>query len=77
VAKKAIHTVPSPGGGWDNKKAGSSKPISHHHTKAPAQEKGKAAAEKAGAEHVIHGLDGKIQNKNSYGNDPCPPKDKK
>ena len=29
------------------------------------------------AESVIHGKDGKIQNSNSYGNDPCPPKDKK
>ncbi len=28
-------------------------------------------------EEVIHGRDGKIQNKNSFGNDPCPPKDRK
>jgi len=25
----------------------------------------------------IHGRDGKIRAGNSYGNDPCPPKDKK
>jgi hypothetical protein len=25
----------------------------------------------------IHGVDGKIRAGNSYGNDPCPPKDKK
>ncbi|MBO7345732.1 MAG: DUF2188 domain-containing protein, partial [Clostridia bacterium] len=29
------------------------------------------------SEMVIHGKDGKIQYSNSYGNDPCPPKDKK
>ncbi|NTU74289.1 DUF2188 domain-containing protein [Candidatus Roizmanbacteria bacterium] len=28
-------------------------------------------------ELVIHNQDGKISNKNSFGNDPCPPKDKK
>ena len=26
-------------------------------------------------EHTIHGKDGKISAKNSYGSDPCPPKD--
>jgi hypothetical protein len=26
---------------------------------------------------VIHGRDGKIRDKDSYGHDPCPPKDKK
>jgi len=26
---------------------------------------------------VIHGRDGKIRDKDSYGNDPVPPKDKK
>lgn len=28
-------------------------------------------------EHVIHNSNGRISEKNSYGNDPCPPKDKK
>lgn len=29
------------------------------------------------AELIIHGVDGKIRDKDSYGNDPCPPKDTK
>ena len=29
------------------------------------------------SEVVIHGVNGKIRNKNSYGNDPYPPEDKK
>ena len=28
-------------------------------------------------ELIPHGMDGKIQNPNSYGNDPCPPRDTK
>lgn len=30
-----------------------------------------------GAELIPHKKDGTIQNPNSYGGDPCPPKDKK
>lgn len=29
------------------------------------------------SELVIHGLDGKIRDKDSYGNDTCPPRDTK
>ena len=34
-------------------------------------------AKQEGSELIPHGKDGKIQNPNSYGKDPCPPKDKK
>ena len=33
-------------------------------------------AKKQEAELVVHNKDGKISQKDSYGNDPCPPKDK-
>lgn len=73
---KPVHTVPSPKGkGWDNKVAGEVQ--SHHHTKEKAVEKGKDIAKKNEGEHVIHKKDGKIGEKNSYGPDPVPPKDKK
>ncbi len=32
---------------------------------------------KQGSEVVIHNRKGQIIDKDSYGNDPCPPKDKK
>lgn len=38
---------------------------------------GRDIAKKQGTELVIHGRDGKIQDKDSFGHDPCPPKDKK
>jgi len=34
-------------------------------------------ARKQHSDTKIHGEDGKIRAGNSYGNDPCPPKDKK
>lgn len=74
--KKNIHTV-SDGNGWSVKKAGQEKPLSHHFSKKTAQERGRIEAINRGVEHVIHGRDGKIQDKDSYGRDPHPPHDRK
>ncbi len=76
MTKKNIHTVPF-GNKWAVKREGIEKPVSTHNTKGAAQQKGITLAKKAHVEHVIHGRNGKIQDKDSYGNDPCPPRDKK
>lgn len=73
ASKKPVHTVPS-GSGWANKQGG--KETSHHHTKANAEVAGRQQAKQNQTEHVIHNKNGQISGKNSYGNDPCPPKDK-
>lgn len=71
--KATVHTMPDSNGGWKNSVNG--KTSSTHDTKAEALKAGRNKAEKLETEHVIHGKDGKIQNSNSYGNDPNPPKD--
>lgn len=72
---KNIHTVYNSGRGmWENKKEGSPTPLSSHHTKDRAEDRGESIAEAKGVEHFIHGKDGKIQERNSYGNDPFPPR---
>lgn len=47
----------------------------------PTQEKaikwGRPIAEKEKVEFVIHDMKNKIRDKDSYGNDSCPPKDRK
>ena len=43
-------------------------------TKADAQAAGRATAKREGTEHVVHKRDGRIGERNSYGNDPYPPK---
>jgi hypothetical protein len=71
-----VHTVPAPEGervGWWNKVDG--KVVSRHRLKEVAEETGRVIAMKLGVEHTIHRSDGAITEKNSYGNDPCPPKD--
>jgi Uncharacterized protein conserved in bacteria (DUF2188) len=71
-----VHTVPSvAGNGWSNKLDG--RAISQHRTKQLAVEAGRETARRLKVEHTIHLSDGKIGEKNSYGNDPFPPKDSK
>lgn len=76
MSKKNVHTVHTDKG-WTNKYEGSGRALGYFETKAEAQASGRNKAMDNGVEHIIHGLNGRIQNKNSYGNDPCPPKDKK
>jgi hypothetical protein len=78
MPKKNIHTVPdSQTGKWHNKREGQDKPLSSHNSQTNAIDAGRKQAEKDGVELVINRPDGRIRDKDSYGNDPCPPKDKK
>jgi len=74
--QKSHHVVPNSGGGWDVKKSGAERSSKHCETKKEAVEKAREISQNQGTELVIHGKDGKIQQKDSHGNDPCPPKDK-
>lgn len=71
--KKNVHTVPTDVG-WANRREGGERASSTHDTKAEAQAAGRGAAKKDGVEHLIHKKDGTIGDRNSYGNDPHPPK---
>lgn len=70
---KQIHTVSRPGG-WGNKSSGASRVAKIYPTKAGAQATGRKTAISQKAEHIIHNKNGKIGVRNSYGNDPHPPK---
>jgi transcriptional regulator with XRE-family HTH domain len=74
--KVNVHTTPNPSGaGWVNQVGG--QVVSRHRTQGNAVERGREIARDARTEHVIHRPDGSIRDKNSYGNDPNPPKDKR
>lgn len=77
MAKKTQHIVKNPGGGWAVKKGGSSKATKIHKTQDAAIKHGRDIAKSQEAEFYIHGRDGKIRQKDSYGKDPFPPRDKK
>lgn len=76
MPRKEYHVVPHENG-WAVKKSNASKSSACTSTKADAENKAKELSRKSGSEMVVHGKNGKIQYSNSYGNDPCPPKDKK
>ena len=61
-------------GNWRNISEGASKPVKVYETKAEAQSDGRDIASSRGVEHLIHNQDGKISQRNSYGNDDFPPK---
>jgi len=60
--------------GWQVKGAGNSKATSVHSTQKDAIDAAKSIAKNQGSELFIHGTDGKIRERNSYGHDPYPPK---
>lgn len=73
---KEQHIVPQ-GDKWAVKSANAEKATKLFDTKQPAVDFGRQIARNQGSELVIHGLNGRIQNKDSHGNDPCPPRDTK
>lgn len=71
------HVLPNTKGGWDIKRSGAKRASVHADTKAAAVKAGRKISRNQRTELVIHGKDYKIQQSDSHGNDPCPPKDKK
>lgn len=61
---------------WKTLVEGQSKPVKTARTKERAMKNSVIEAKRRGVEHVIHNRDGKISDKDSYGNDPAPPIDK-
>ena len=74
MAGKSHHVVPNPDGGWDIKKGGAERASGHFDRKSDAIDKGREISKKQRTEFYIHGKDGKIQQKDSHGNDPFPPR---
>lgn len=72
-----IHVVPNPDGGWSSKREGASRASGHFDTQKEAIEAARETARRDKTELSIHGKDGRIREKDSYGNDPNPPKDKR
>lgn len=76
MSKTNQHVVPH-GGGWAVKGAGKSRASSTHHTQKEAISAARNIAINQHTEVVIHRPNGTIRDKDSYGNDPTPPRDRK
>jgi hypothetical protein len=75
VTKISQHIVKDAKGGWVVKRGGSSTATKYFETQQEAIEWARQVAKKQSAELYVHGTDGKIRSKYSYGHDPNPPKD--
>ncbi|MFC5791970.1 DUF2188 domain-containing protein [Agromyces tardus] len=73
MAKGDIRTY-NEDGVWKSKVDGSSRAAHTGGTKAEQSATGQRMAQERGVEHIITKLDGTVGEKNSYGNDPHPPK---
>lgn len=76
--RKNIHVVPNKSTEtWSAKRENSNKPIATGKTQAGVIKAVTPTAREQQAELIIHRVNGKIRDRTSYGNDPCPPKDQK
>lgn len=71
------HVTKRPDGNWQVLGEGNSRATSVTKTQREAISIARNIAINQKSEVVIHGVNGKIRNKNSYGNDPSPSEDKK
>jgi len=71
--KKNVHVVPK-NGDWAVRREGAQRDSSHHDTQAEAIDAARQTAQRESAELLIHGRNGQIRERDSFGHDPFPPK---
>lgn len=73
MSKKSVHVVPS-NGSWVVKTAGASRATRVTATQSEAIQVARQIAINRKAELIVHRVNGTIRSKDSFGNDPFPPK---
>lgn len=71
-----VHVVPR-GGKWGTLREGGQRATQVFDTQQQAIDAGRNMAKQGKGELLVHGQNGRIRARDSYGNDPCPPKDAK
>lgn len=71
---KNQHVVPNGAGKWKVAGAGNSRATAITNTQKEAIKIARGIAINQKSEVVVHGENGRIRQKNSYGNDPFPPR---
>jgi len=74
--KRNLHVVPRENQ-WAVRRERAQRDSSRHATQSDAFDAARETARREGLEVRIHGRDGRIRDSDSFGNDPCPPRDKK
>lgn len=71
--KPDVHVTPREEG-WAVIKEGNKRASSVHDTQKEAEKEGRKTAREDKTEFHMHGRDGQVRERDSYGNDPHPPK---
>lgn len=72
--KKNQHVTPHPNGGWQVKGAGNTKATVRTKTQKESINIARSISVNQKSELIIHRTNGRIREKNSYGNDSFPPR---
>jgi hypothetical protein len=75
VSKNSQHVVPSSKGGWRVVRSGAARAARVFDSKEEALGFARTQAKKAHADVYVHRRDGTVQERDSYGQDPLPPRD--
>ena len=72
--RKSVHVAPRPDGMWRDLSEGSSRSHRIASTQVEAIGIGRQVARRNRSELLVHGANGRIRDKRSYGNDSFPPR---
>ncbi|MXZ80300.1 MAG: DUF2188 domain-containing protein [Gammaproteobacteria bacterium] len=73
MRRRNQHVVPR-ASGWAVKSAGNRRATSTHRTQRQAINAARRTARSQGTEMLVHGRNGRIRERSTYGHDPYPPK---
>lgn len=73
MSSKGVHVVPN-GGKWSVRSAGASRTSGTYDTQKEATTAARERAKNNGTELYVHGRDGRIRERSTFGKDPNPPK---
>jgi hypothetical protein len=77
MARNSQHVIPHLDGGWSVVKDGSIRSTRRFDTQKAAISYARRLSKAQGSELYVHGRDGLIRSRDSYGNDPFLPHDKR
>jgi uncharacterized protein YdaT len=77
MAKTSQHVVPHPKGGWSVRQSGASRATRVFANQSDAVRFAQKVAREERTELYVHRKDGTVRQKDSYGADPYPPRDRR
>jgi hypothetical protein len=77
MAKRSVWVVGNRSEGYKVRSEGAERAASTHSTQSAAIRAGQEVAQARRSELIVQNQHGQIRERASYGNDPCPPRDRK